>query len=53
MYKHTMILDRQSVLHITAPVQRKFDMLVEDVGKLEKRSVPLLLDLYRALNFGV
>ena len=52
MNRGTTLLKRNSVAHLTAPLTRKYGMLVEEQGHLDKRSVDYLVRIWRKCVFG-
>ena len=52
MDRGTTLLSRDSVAHLTAPVTRKYGMLVEELGQLDDESVDHLVKIWRKTVFG-
>ena len=52
MISGTTILHRKSVAHLTAPVMRKYGMLIEEQGQLDKYSVDDFVSLWRERTLG-
>ena len=48
----TTLLNRKSVAHLTAPISRKYGMLVEEQGQLDEYSVDDFTRLWRKCTFG-
>ena len=48
MFANTTILHAKTVAHMTAPLQRKFGLYVEEQGRLTKESAQDLVNMYRS-----
>ena len=48
MFANTTILHGKTVAHLTAPLQRKFGLYVEEQGRLSKKSAQDLVNMYRS-----
>ncbi|KAL9127127.1 MAG: hypothetical protein Q9217_003935 [Psora testacea] len=53
MNRGTTVLHRKTIAHLTAPVTRKYDLLVEQQGNLEQGSKRLLIKLWRECTMGM
>ncbi|KAL9098791.1 MAG: hypothetical protein Q9163_005610 [Psora crenata] len=53
MDRGAIVLDRNTVAHLTAPVTRKYDLLVEHQGHLDSNSRRMLIKLWRECTMGM